>query len=369
MSVAPATPERAKLHAFLQRHQRFLLTTHVNPDGDAIGSEVAFAEMLRAMGKHVRILNDSPTPHAFEWLTHEWPVEVYEEGLAETRFAEADALVVLDTGNRQRIGQLASHLDRHAIAVAVIDHHVTHDGFGQVNVIEPACAATAVLVFELMREAGVKLDALSADALYVGLATDTGHFRYSNTDARALRMAADLVDAGVDVTVVSAKVHQSAPAGRLRFFGEALAALEVRHGGQLVVVEVTPEQFARHGLVGADTEGLVDLPRTIEGVEAVALFSEVEPGKVKVSLRSTGRVSIDGVCSRLGGGGHPHAAGVQMRGSREQAKAKILPEVERLLSELPPVPRIAVPALGAVAAPAAGAAGSPRRTGGDEVPA
>jgi len=352
MTLAPATPERAALHAFIARHQRFLLTTHVNPDGDAIGSEIAFAEMLRALGKQARILNDSPTPHAFAWLTREWPVEEYREDLAETRFAEADALIVLDTGNRQRIGGLAAHLDRHAIAVAVVDHHVTHDGFGQVNVIEPACAATAVLVYELMKEAGVKLDALSADALYVGLATDTGHFRYSNTDARALRMAADLVDAGVDVTVVSAKVHQTAPAGRLRFFGEALASLEVRHDGQLVVVEVAPEQFARHGLVGADTEGLVDLPRTIENVEAVALFSEVEPGKVKVSLRSTGRVQVDGICSRLGGGGHPHAAGVQMRGSREQAKAKVLPELERLLSELPPVPRRAPQAAVAAVPPA-----------------
>ena len=358
MSASPAGSERARLHAFLERHQRFLLTTHINPDGDAIGSEVALAELLRARGKHVRILNDSPTPRAFEWLTHEWPVEVYREDLAETRFAEADALIVLDTGNRQRIGRLAAHLDRHAIAIAVVDHHVTHDGFGQVNVIEPACAATAVLVFELMREAGVPLNPLSADALYVGLATDTGHFRYSNTDARALRMAADLVDAGVDVTVVSAKVHQTAPAGRLRFFGEALAALEVRHAGQLVVIEVAPEQFERHGLAGADTEGLVDLPRTIEGVEAVALFSEVEAGKVKVSLRSTGRVQVDGICSRLGGGGHPHAAGVQMRGSREQARAQVLPELERLLAALPPALPIEAPAASGAARRSADGDGS-----------
>ena len=337
MSRTPASPERAALHEFIARHERFLLTTHVNPDGDAIGSEVAFARMLRALGKSVRVLNDSPTPRVFAWLGLEAPIEVYTEELAETRFAEAGALVVLDTSNKQRIGRLANHLDRHAIALAILDHHVTHDGFGQVNVIEPACAATAVLVHEVIREAGIALDPVSADALYVGLATDTGFFRYSNTDARALRMAADLVELGVDAAEVSARVHQSAPPGRLRFFGEALAALEMRHAGQLVVIEVGPEQFQRHGLVGADTEGLVDMPRSVEGVEAVALFSEVEPGKVKVSLRSTGRVKVDGVCSRFGGGGHAHAAGVQMRGTREQAKARILPELERLLAELPPL--------------------------------
>ena len=336
MSQAPARPERAALHAFIARHQRFLLTTHVNPDGDAIGSEVAFARWLRAAGKQVRILNDSPTPKAFAWLADEGPTEVYSEPLAETRFAEAEALVVIDTGNKQRIGRLAEHIARHVIAVAIVDHHVTHDGFGQVNVIEPECAAAAVLVYELMREAGAAIDAVSAMALYVGLATDTGNFRYSNTDARALRMAADLVELGVDVSEVMSRVHQSAPPGRLRFFGEALTALEMRHGGQLVVIEATPEQFQRHGLSGADTEGLVDLPRAIEGVEAVALFSEVEPGRVKVSLRSTGRVNIDGVCARLGGGGHPHAAGVMLRGTREQARARVLPELERLLAELPP---------------------------------
>jgi len=347
VSHAPGSPERAALHAFLGRHQRFLLTTHVNPDGDAIGSEVAFARWLRAAGKTVRILNDSPTPRAFEWLAEEGPVELYSESLAETRFAEADALVVIDTGNQQRIGRLAEPLARHAIAVAVVDHHVTHDGFGQVNVIEPAAAAAAVLVYELIREAGVAIDEVSAMALYVGLATDTGNFRYSNTDARALRMAADLVELGVDASEVTSRVHQSAPPGRLRFFGEALAALEMRHGGQLVVLEATPEQFQRHGLSGADTEGLVDLPRAIEGVEAVALFSEVEPGRVKVSLRSTGRVNIDGVCARLGGGGHPHAAGVMLRGTREQARARVLPDLERVLDELPATAGEKAPARGA----------------------
>ncbi len=330
--MKPASPDRAALHEFLERHRSFVLTTHVNPDGDAIGSEVAMSRWLRARGKSVRILNDSPTPAAFGWLVADEAVDTYEEALCEKRFEEADALLVLDTGNRQRIGRLAKHLDRHVLPVAVVDHHVTHDGFGQVNVIEPELASTASLVFELMAEAGAPLDLLAAEALYVGLFTDTGNFRYSNTDARAHRMAAALVEAGVDPSDVTSRVHATAPAGRLRFFGEALAALQMLEGGRLALVEAGPEQFARHGLAGADTEGLVDMPRAIAGVEVVALFSEVEPGKVKVSLRSTGNVTIDQVCSRFGGGGHPHAAGVQMRGSREDAKARILPEIVKLLA-------------------------------------
>jgi phosphoesterase RecJ-like protein len=335
--MTPASTERRALHDFVAKHQRFLLTTHLNPDGDAIGSEVAFARWLRAMGKTVRILNDSVTPTAFLFLTVEDPIEVYEPALAEQRFSEADALVVLDTSNRQRIGRLAAVIDRHAIAVAVVDHHVSHsNGFGHVNLIEPEVAATGELVYDLMRESKCAIDRITAEALYVALMTDTGGFRYSNTDSHAHHMAAELLGLGLDPQVLYSKVHSNAPAGRLRFFGEVLARLEMLADGRLAVLEASPEQFQRHGLVGADTEGLVDLPRSIAGVEAVALFSEVEPGKVKVSLRSTGRIAIDQVCSRLGGGGHPHAAGVLLRSTREQARARVLPELEALLAQPDP---------------------------------
>jgi phosphoesterase RecJ-like protein len=173
--------------------------------------------------------------------------------------------------------------------------------------------------------------------LYVALMTDTGSFKYSNTDTHAHRMAADLLSFGLDPQAIHARVHSHASAGRMRFFGEVLSRLELICDGKVVVLEATPEHFERHGLIGADTDGLVDLPRTIAGVEAVALFSEVEPGKVKVSLRSTGRVAIDQVATRLGGGGHPHAAGVLLRGTRGEARARILPELERLVGALPVV--------------------------------
>jgi phosphoesterase RecJ-like protein len=164
--------------------------------------------------------------------------------------------------------------------------------------------------------------------------TDTGSFRYSNTDTHAHRMAADLLTHGLDPQRLHTQVHSHASAGRLRFFGEVLSALELLEEGRLVVLEAAPEQFQRHGLVGADTDGLVDLPRTISGVEVVVLFSEVDAGKVKVSLRSTGRVAIDRVASRLGGGGHVHAAGVLLRGSRAEARTRILPELSRLIGAL-----------------------------------
>jgi phosphoesterase RecJ-like protein len=329
--------DRGAFHEFIGRHRRFLLTTHVNPDGDGLGSEAALALWLLGVGKQVRVLNDSVLPPAFTFLGRHLPMEAYEPEIAEARFTEADALIVLDTSNRQRIGRLSAHLDRHAIPIAVVDHHVSHaQGFGQVNVIEPEASATGEILYDLIREAGVAITPEIAEGLYVAVMTDTGSFRYSNTDSHAHRMAADLLGHGLDPQRLHAQVHSHASAGRLRMFGEVLGALALEDDGRLVVLEVAPEQFQRHGLVGADTDGLVDLPRTIAGVDVVVLFSEVEPGKVKVSMRSTGRVAIDQVASRLGGGGHPHAAGVLLRGTRAEARERILPELHRLLAGLAP---------------------------------
>ena len=335
--MSAATADRAALHDFVARHQRFLLTTHINPDGDGLGSEVAMALWLRGLGKTAHILNDSTVPAAFTFLTRHHPVEIYEPGLAERLFDASDALVVLDVSNRQRIGRLAPLLDRHLVPIAVVDHHVTHArGFGQVNVIEPEASATGEIVYDLVRESGRELDPDVAEALYVALMTDTGGFRFSNTDSHAHRMAAELLTHGLDPQRIHAQVHSYASAARLRFFGEALAALELDEDGRVAVLEATPEQFQRHGLMGSDTEGLVDLPRNIAGVEAVVLFSEVEPGKVKVSMRSTGRIEVDRIAARLGGGGHPHAAGALLRCTRAEARARVMPELHRLVAALAP---------------------------------
>lgn len=338
--MTAASPDRQAFHEFIARHSRLLLTTHVNPDGDGLGSEIAVALWLRALGKRVRVLNDSPVPAAYAFLTRHAPIEAFEPESAERAFDETDALIVLDVSNRQRIGRLAPLLDRHLVPIAVVDHHVTHArGFGQVNVIEPEASATGEIVYDLIRESGRDLDPELAEALYVALMTDTGSFRFSNTDSHAHRMAADLLTQGLDPQRIHAQVHAHASAARLRFFGEVLAALELLEDGRIAVLDASPEQFQKHGLVGADTEGLVDMPRNIAEVEAVVLFSEVEPGKVKVSMRSTGRIAVDRLASSLGGGGHPHAAGVALRGTRAAARERILPELHRLLAALPSGPR------------------------------
>ena len=330
MSV-PSADHRA-FHDFVARHQRFLLTTHINPDGDGLGSEVALVRWLEARGKQARILNDAIVPSHYQFLVGGVTIESWAQELAETRFNEADAFIVLDTSNRQRIGRVSQTHERSTIATAVVDHHVSHaHGFGQVNVIEPEAAATGEILYDLFVEAGHPYSREVAEALYVAVMTDTGSFRYSNTDSHVHRMAAELLTHGLDPQRLHAQVHTHASANRFRFFGEVLSGLQTDADGRLVILEANADQFQRHGLVGADTDGLVDMPRTIAGVDAVVLFSEVEIGKVKVSLRSTGRVAIDQVASRLGGGGHLYAAGVLLRSSLEQARERILPELRRIL--------------------------------------
>lgn len=334
--MTPSAAARRAFHEFVAAHGRFLLTTHINPDGDGLGSEVAVAEWLRARGKTARVLNDSLAPEAFLFLARDVTLEAFDPAIAERRFAESDAVIVLDTSNRQRVGRIAPLFERFPLPIAVVDHHASHaGGFGAVNVVEPEASSTGEIVYDLIleadvqagRRAGASVTPSIAEALYVALMTDTGSFRYSNTDSHAHRMAAELLTHGLDPQKLHSQVHSHASAGRLRFFGEVLSALELLEEGRLVVLEAAPEQFQRHGLTGSDTEGLVDMPRSIAGVDVVALFSEVEPGKVKVSLRSTGRVAIDQVCTRLGGGGHPHAAGVLLRGTRAEARARVLPDL------------------------------------------
>ena len=329
------SPDRTAFHEFIARHTRFLLTTHINPDGDAIGSEVALAHWLIARGKQVRILNDSVLPPHFAFMAGDLVIEAWDPDIAERRFTEADAFVVLDTSNAQRIGRVAQTLPRHVIPVMVVDHHATHTrGFGQVNVIEPDAAATGELLFELMQEGGGGITPPIAEALYVAVMTDTGSFRYSNTDPHVHRIAAELLSHGLDPQRLHGLVHAHATAGRMRFFGSVLSALEMQAAGRLVVLEARPDDFHRHGVSGPDTDGLVDMPRTIAGVEAVVLFTEAETGRTKVSMRSTGRVTVDGIASRHGGGGHIHAAGILMRCTLAEARARVLPEITRLVEAL-----------------------------------
>jgi phosphoesterase RecJ-like protein len=326
----------AAFDALVKDRQRFVLSTHVNPDGDGLGSEVALALWLSARGKDVTIFNDGKAPGNFDWLTGHYPIESFTPERAEAVFAEAQVLVVLDMQNKERLGRVAPYADRPGLEVAILDHHVGEPAFGHVHVVVPEKAATGELVYDLIRREPGSLTPAMAEALYTALVTDTGSFRHSNTDPDVHTMAAELLSLGIESALIQARIHQHRHVDRLRFIGHLLQDLRTSEDGSIAWFEVTPELFARYGVDGTDTEGLVDFPRTVPGVEAVLLLTDLGDGKVKASLRSSGRVDVNAVARQLGGGGHRFAAGTTLSGTLDEARASILGALSSAVAALDP---------------------------------
>jgi phosphoesterase RecJ-like protein len=328
-------PRFAAFDALVAATQHFVLSTHVNPDGDGLGSQVALALALRAKGKDVVVFNDGRPPHNFAFLEQLFPLEGYSEARAQEVFGKAEALVVLDMQNKERLGRVAPWADRAGLKVAILDHHVGDAAFGQVNVVVPEKAATGELVYDWLVHDGVTLTAEMAQALYVALVTDTGSFRHSNTDPDVHAMAAHLLELGVESAVVQAEINRHRHMDRLRFVGHLLQNLSTNDDGTIAWFEVTPELFEKYDVDGSDTEGLVDFPRTVKGVEAVMLLTDLGNGKVKVSMRSSGRVDVHAVAHALGGGGHRFAAGITLDGTLAEARAKLLASLGAAIAALP----------------------------------
>ncbi len=316
----------------LKPGMRVCLTTHVNPDGDGLGSEIALLHLLRAQGITACITNPTPTPPRFDFLLAEIPgADHTAEAIKELR--QADLIVVLDISDLGRLGMLAETVRTRGVPVACIDHHV---GLGVLpdgpRFVDPDASATGELVFEIAVANDWPLTAPIARALYVALLTDTGGFRFSNTKPRTLRIAADLLETGVDPEQIYLDVYASAPAGRPRLFAEALQTLVVEPEHRLSWITVPPGALERHGVSSDDLDGVVEFARSIEGVRMALLFREVSQGRIKISLRSVGGVDVAAFARRYGGGGHTKAAGLAMAGSLGEVQSTILAAAREYIS-------------------------------------
>src|SRR3954447_19372262 len=286
------SPEKAALAASfadaLRPGQRVCITTHVNPDGDGLGSEVGLVHLLRARGIDAVITNPSPTPPRFSFLFRDLPgVDKTQEAVRELR--RADLIIVLDISDLARLGMLIDTVKERGVPVACVDHHVSAGVLPPgPRYVDPGAAATGELIFELAVANGWPLTQAAAQALYVALLTDTGGFRFSNTRPRTLRIAADLLEIGVDPEQIYLEVYARAPEGRPRLFAEALQTLVVEPDYGLAWVTVPPGAIERLGVSSDDLEGVVEFPRSIEGVRMALLFREVSQGRVQGALRSVG---------------------------------------------------------------------------------
>jgi bifunctional oligoribonuclease and PAP phosphatase NrnA len=312
------------LAAALVPGQRVCLTTHVNPDGDGLGSEAGLAHLLRGQGIEAVVTNPTPTPPRFAFLSDDLPgVDRSAEAVRELR--RAQAIVVLDIADLGRLGMLGDTVRARGVPVACVDHHV---GEGLLpdgpRYLDAGAAATGELVFEIAVANDWTLTREAARGLYVAILTDTGGFRFSNTRPRTLRVAAELLETGVDPEQIYLEVYARAPEGRPRLFAEALQTLVVEPEYGLAWVTVPPGAIERLGVSSDDLEGVVEFPRSIEGVRMALLFREVSQGRVKVSLRSVGKVDVAAFAKAFGGGGHTKAAGLAIPGSLAEVQSAVL---------------------------------------------
>lgn len=319
--------------AIFKPGQRVCLTTHVNPDGDGLGSEVGLLHLLRARGVDCVITNPTPTPSRFDFLFEGLSgADRTPEAVKELR--RADVILVLDISELGRLGMLADTVRARGVPVGCIDHHVS-DGAALPEgprYVDSTASATGELVYELAAANQWPITAPAAKALYVALLTDTGGFRFSNTRPRTLRIAADLLETGLDPEQIYLDVYANAPEGRPRLLAEVLQTLVVEPEHGLAWVTVPPGAMERLGVSSDDLDGLVEFPRSIEGIRLALLFREASQGRIKVSLRSVGRVDVAAFARRFGGGGHAKAAGLALPGSLADVQATVLGAAREYIS-------------------------------------
>jgi phosphoesterase RecJ-like protein len=307
---------RGKILEALEGPGPFLIASHKGPDGDALGSALALKLWLEGRGRRVEVVNSDGVPDPFGFLpsADRALLETPPDLIGCTAF-------ILDTPVVSRAALAEGVLERASLVVN-IDHHPDNTGYGDVNFVDPSASSVALIIYELLADTG-ELSAAISSLLYIGVMTDTGGFRFGNTDARTLRVAAALVILGANPAGLANAVYGEQPLGRLRLLGLVLSTTETEFDGKVAVSVMTERMKSETGSTGEDIEGIASVGRRVRGVE-VALLLREEDGRIRASLRSKGAVDVNAVARRLGGGGHKAAAGVLLDGPIESARERLL---------------------------------------------
>lgn len=316
--------DHQKAWELLGSMDRILLLTHRLPDGDALGSVFALYLVLKALGKQVRCVTDR-IPASLK--AAEIPCE-------EPEFAP-DHVVTVDVGDRKLLGEELDALYGGRVELS-IDHHGTNTDFAWYSLVDPAAAAACEVLFDMLRGAGFPLTPAIAGELYIGIATDTGCFRYGNTTAKTMRAAADLMEYGVDTAYLNTEIFETKTRAFTAFERMAMNALQTHFDGKCALMLITREMYEKSGLDESDDKAINALPRQIEGVYVGITAKEKQDGKgFRVSMRSKEPVSAAAICAALGGGGHRLAAGCELTGTKEEVVAALLAaaktEIDRAL--------------------------------------
>lgn len=316
---------------FVHRHQRFLVTTHTRPDGDALGSQLALAEALESLGKKVERVIPSRMPPRYEFMDPIKRVVAFVPP-AGPHLKDCDAIVVVDTGTWNQLASLADFVRASSAETFVIDHHQTQDDLRGGRHVDTSSESCGRLVYQAIAALNVPISPTMADNLFIAVATDTGWFRHSNTVSATMALAGELIAAGAKPTSSFERIYECNSLGRLRLMGLALDRLQVRANGQLAWTEVYVPDYDATGAIPPDTEDLINYPRSIAGVEIAVMLIEQREGGVKVSFRSQSRVDVAKLAEKFSGGGHKRAAGATISGTMAEVRDRVLQEAERCLT-------------------------------------
>lgn len=312
----------AKIGRALRGNQHFAVLSHVRPDGDALGSQIALALSLRALGKTVKVWNEDGMLEKYSFVPNS---DILVQPPSEPE--DFDVAIALDTATQNRLGNAAEAV-RSAKLWINIDHHPSNPGYGDLVYVDAESPATGQILFELIKSEQLPMTLAIAENLFVAVSTDTGSFQYPNTSAHTFEIAAELVHAGVDVGRLSQQIYENYPRRRIELLRALLENMRFDGGGKIASFSLSLQRAAEIGAKPEDNEGLIDHLRAIQGVIVAVFFEELLEGKVRVSMRSKSEAAdVCAICQKFGGGGHKLAAGARIRGSLAEVQERVLKEI------------------------------------------
>jgi len=321
-----------KISKIISENYSFLITTHINPDADAIGSCLGFYFIVKSLGKQARIINTSETPYYLKFLDGSNLVEIFNVDEHKELFQSFDVLVALDFQQLNRIGDMQEFFRNSSKVKLCIDHHEFPENFTEHLYIDTSYASTGEMIFDLANAMHINFDYQMAQALYAAIMTDTGSFRFDRTTSATHLRIARLLETGINPNLIYRNIYDTGSIERLRLLGKSLLTLQLNTEKSIAFIEIHRKDLNELGMQEADTEGFVNYCLSIKDVKVGLLFFETLEG-FKVSLRSVGNIPVNKIAQEYGGGGHMNAAGIRIKGfSIEDYKEKIIDTIEKYLN-------------------------------------
>ncbi len=322
-----------KIIAQIKASNNFLITTHVNSEGDALGSELALYRLIKALKKNAVMVNEDSLLYGYDFLPDAGKIIKYKSNLKGIEF---DCVVTVDCSDLKRTGEVHK-INAESKPVINIDHHISNAGFGDLNWIQPQASSCCEMIYEVYKKLKVRLDKETALLLYVGISTDTGSFRYSNTTSRTHKIAAELLRYDIDVARVYNKVHGNLPYQDMEMVAKILNDMKRQHQGKIIWFQVKANLLKKYEPIHADlTDSVMNFGRAIKDAEVVALFKENlgVKNEVRVNFRSLGKVDVNVIAGYFGGGGHKTASGCTIHGDIDNIRRKVLKKIDENMKEL-----------------------------------